>query len=95
MKSGLSEREQRYYLSVFKSNSILDLNCNNQIRLFQIADVHCKTLNESNSAHRQWCDEITLVYSGEGEIVTNDRKYLVKSGYVHLCFNNDIHQIIP
>ena len=95
MKSDLSKSEQRYYMSVFKSNSVKDLICNNQIKLFQLADVHCKTSNECNSAHRQWCDEITFVYSGEGEIITNDKKYHVKSGYVHLCFKNDIHQIIP
>ncbi len=95
MKNNLSEREQKYYLAVFKSKNIMDLSCKNKLRLFQFADVHCKTSNDSNSSHRQWCDEITFVYSGQGEIISEDTRYPIKSGQIHLCFAEDMHQIIP
>ncbi len=95
MKSNLSQIQQKQYFAVFQSKNIMDLSCENRLKLFQFADVHCKTDNDYNNIHRQWCDEITFVYSGEGEIVSGNNRYTVKSGQVHLCFTDEMHQIIP
>ena len=95
MKNYLSESEQQYYLYVFNLKNIIDLCTPNGIKLYQFADVHYKTSSDSNTEHHQNCDEITFVYSGEGEIITNGKKHSVKSGDVHICFKNDRHQIVP
>ncbi len=95
MQNALSEREQKYYLAAFKTKGTVKLGCPNGMRLYQFADVHCKTTDEVNAIHEQRCDEITFVYSGEGEIVRNGLRLPVKSGQIHLCFKGDFHQIIP
>lgn len=95
MKNTMSPREQQYYYAVFKLMDIMELEANNQIKLFQIADVHCKTSNDSLNQHKQWCHEITFVYGGEGVILHNGHEQSIKSGHVHICFDEDIHQIIP
>ena len=95
MKSEMSPREQQYYYAVFKSMNITELEANNKIKLFQFVDVHCKTSNDSLNQHKQWCHEITLVYGGEGMVLHNGHKQPIKSGHVHVCFDEDIHQIIP
>lgn len=95
MKNEMSPREQQYYYAVFKLMDILELEGNNRIKLFQIADVHCKTSNDSLNQHKQWCHEITFVYGGEGVILHNGHRQSIKSGQVHICFDEDIHQIIP
>ncbi len=95
MKNEMSPREQQYYYAVFKSMDIMELEANNQIKLFQFADVHCKTSNDSLNQHKQWCHEITFVYGGQGVILHNGHEQSIKSGQVHLCFDEDIHQIIP
>ncbi len=95
MDNTLSEREQKSYLAVFKAKDNIVFGSNNSIKVFQFVDVHCKTSNEGGNEHRQWCDEITFVYSGEGEIVHNSGSYKIKSGDIHLCFKDDIHQVIP
>ena len=95
MQNALSEREQKYYLAAFKTKGTEKLCCENGIRLFQFADVHCKATDEVNALHEQWCDEITFVYSGEGEIIHNGLRLPVKRGQLHLCFKGDLHQVIP
>ena len=95
MEKMMSPREQKYYYAVFKSMNIMELEANNKIKLFQFADVHCKTSNDSLNQHKQWCHEITFVYGGEGVIIHNGHEQSIKSGQVHLCFDEDIHQIIP
>ena len=95
MKNTMSPREQQYYYAVFKSMDITELASNNELKLFQFADVHCKTSNDSLNQHKQWCHEITFVYGGEGVILHNGHEQHIKSGQVHICFDEDIHQIIP
>jgi len=95
MKNVMSPREQQYYYAVFKLIDTMELAANNKIKLFQIADVHCKTSNDSLNQHKQWCHEITFVYGGDGIIIHNGHEQSIKSGQVHLCFDEDIHQIIP
>lgn len=95
MQNALSEREQKYYLAAFKTKGTIKLASNNGISLYQFADVHCKVTAEVNAIHEQWCDEITFVYSGEGEIIHNGLRYPIKAGRIHLCFKGDLHQIIP
>ncbi len=95
MKNALSLREQKYYLAAFKTKGTEKLSCENGLRLFQFADVHCKTTDEVNAPHEQWCSEITFVYSGQGEIIHNGLKLPIKSGQIHLCFKGDLHQVIP
>ena len=94
MDNSLSEREQKYYHAVFKAKNNITFQSNNSIRLFQLVDVHCKTSNETNAMHHQSCEEITFVYSGEGEVLHNDKRYKIRSGDVHICFNEDNHQLI-
>ena len=95
MQNALSEREQKYYLAAFKTKGTQKLSCGNGIQLYQFADVHCKTTDEVNAPHEQWCNEITFVYSGKGEIVHNGLRFPIKSGQIHLCFKGDLHQVIP
>ena len=95
MKNTMTQREQQYYYSVFHSARMIDLNCNNAIKLFQFSDVHCKTSNDTLDKHDQNCHEITFVYGGEGVIIQNGQEQSIKSGQVHLCFEGDTHQIIP
>ena len=95
MKNVMSQREQQYYYSVFQSARAINLGCNNAIKLFQFADVHCKISNDTLDRHEQNCHEITFVYGGEGTIIHNGQEQSIKSGQVHLCFENDTHQIIP
>lgn len=94
VQNALSEREQKYYLAAFKTKSKMKLASNNGISLYQFADVHCKATEEANALHEQWCDEITFIYSGEGEIVHNGLRFPVKAGRIHLCFKGDLHQVI-
>lgn len=95
MKNEMSPREQQYYYAVFKYIDVTELASDNQLKLFQFADVHCKTSNDSLNQHKQWCHEITFVYGGEGVILHNGHEQCIKSGQVHLCFDEDVHQIIP
>ncbi|MBQ7799744.1 MAG: AraC family transcriptional regulator [Oscillospiraceae bacterium] len=95
MNNSLSEREQKSYLAVFKAKDNIVFGSNNNIKVFQFVDVHCRTSNDGGNEHRQWCNEITFVYSGEGEIVHNSERYKIKSGDVHLCFKDELHQVIP
>lgn len=95
MDNTLTEREQRNYLAVFRAKDNIVYSSNNAVKVFQFVDVHCKTSNEGGNEHRQWCDEITFVYSGEGEMIHNSKSHKIKSGQVHLCFKNDWHQVIP
>ena len=95
MDNTLTEREQKNYLAVFRAKDNIVYSSNNAVKVFQFVDVHCKTSNEGGNEHRQWCDEITFVYSGEGEMIHNSASHKIKSGQVHLCFKNDWHQVIP
>ena len=95
MKGTMTPREQQYYYAVFKSMDVMEFEVNNKLKLFQFADVHCKTSNDSLNQHKQWCHEITFVYGGQGVILHNGYEQSIKSGQVHLCFDEDIHQIIP
>lgn len=95
MQKAMTQREQKYYYAVYKSSDTVELICNNKIKLFLFADVHCKTINDALNRHKQWCHEITFVYGGEGEIYHNGITHPVKSGQVHLCFDEDMHQMIP
>jgi mannose-6-phosphate isomerase-like protein (cupin superfamily)/AraC-like DNA-binding protein len=99
MDHALTEREQKNYLAVFRTkhnqlNSAV-YSSDNAIHVLQFVDVHCKTSNKGGVAHRQWCDEITFVYSGEGEFIHNSTKHTIKSGQIHLCFQDDWHQVLP
>lgn len=94
MKISLTEREQKYYLTVFKAEK-LRFSSKNGVNLVQFADVHCKSASESNPSHKQSCHEITFVYGGEGEIIQNNKRLKIKNGQIHLCFKGDSHQIIP
>lgn len=95
MENALSEREQKYYLAAFKTNRKEKLFCHNGLNLYQFADVHCKTTDEVNALHEQVCNEITFVYSGQGEVIHNGLRIPIKSGQIHICFKGDLHQIIP
>lgn len=89
------EQEKKYYLAVFQAAKKEKLFSNNAISLLQFADVHCKTTGETGEMHQQWCNEITFVYSGQGDIVHNGIKIPVKSGQIHFCPKDAFHQIIP
>lgn len=95
MKNALSLREQKYYLAAFKTKGTEKLSCENGLSLFQFADVHCKITDEVNAPHEQWCNEITFVYGGQGEIIHNGLRMPIKSGQIHICFKGDLHQVIP
>ena len=95
VRDEMTEREQQYYLAVYKTREEMELYCNNSFKLFLFADVHCKTSNDTLEEHKQWCHEITFVYGGEGKISHNGKLHDIKSGQIHLCFDEDSHRIIP
>lgn len=95
LKDKTIPKEQKYLQTFFQSQGILNYSCKNTVKLFQFAAVHCKTSNDSNPLHKQWCHEITYVYNGEGEVFHNDMRFKIKSGQVHICFENDNHRIVP
>lgn len=45
-------------------------------------------------SHRQSCDEITFVISGEGYFYTDDQQFLVKSGEIHFIPSGKCHKIV-
>lgn len=95
MAEQFPQKSSKYIHTFFSSMDISDYQSENSVKLFQFAAVHCKTSNDFNPIHKQWCHEITYVYSGEGEILHNDMRFPIKSGQVHICFKDDNHQIIP
>ncbi len=92
MITTLSPRQQKYYLAAFSKVDACEYSSSNKIKLYQFSDVHCKTTNEVNPAHNQFCDEITFVTGGEGTVGHNDSTYELRSGDIHLCFESDNHQ---
>jgi len=92
MITTLSPQQQKYYLAAFSKVDACEYSSSNKIKLYQFADVHCKTTNEILPSHHQVCDEITFVTGGEGTAGHNDRKYELRPGCIHLCFEGDIHQ---
>ncbi len=95
MGINLSEKNSKYYLAAFQTKKFEKLNSENGINLYQFADVHCKTTGEKGPLHQQWCNEITLCYSGQGEIIHNGIKIPFKSGQIHLCPKGTFHQVLP
>ena len=95
MTEQIAQKQSKYIQTFFSSKNISNYSNNNSVKLFQFAAVHCKTANDFNPLHKQWCHEITYVYAGEGEILQNNMRYKIKSGQVHICFKDDNHQIIP
>ncbi len=93
MENYLTEKEQRLYFAVYRLKGKVELKCPNGIRLFQFSDVHCKPSDLSNSEHKQWCDEITFAYAGEGRVVHNGTSYGISAGQIHLCFKDERHEI--
>ena len=92
MNTTLTETQQKYFLAAFSHSDSCEYESNNKIKLFQFADVHCKTASDNYPQHRQTCDEITFVYRGEGTVNHNDAAYALDSGCIHLCFEGDNHQ---
>ena len=92
MNTTLSEQQQKYFLAAFTHTDSCEYESTNRLKLFQFADVHCKTASDNYPIHRQTCDEITFVYKGEGTVNHNDGSYHVESGSIHVCFEGDNHQ---
>ncbi|MBQ7363465.1 MAG: helix-turn-helix transcriptional regulator [Clostridia bacterium] len=92
MITTLNPQQQKYYLAAFSKLDACEYSSNNKIKLYQFSDVHCKTTNEVNPVHNQFCDEITFVTGGEGTVGHNDRQYELRTGDIHLCFKGDNHQ---
>ena len=94
MNTTLNERQQKYFLAAFSKYDTCEYSSQNKIKLFQFSDVHCKTTNEIYPLHHQTCDEITFVYSGDGEVNHNGKNYKQTGGDIHICFKGDDHQPI-
>ena len=92
MNTTLSEQQQKYFLAAFSHTDSCEYESTNKLKLFQFADVHCKTASDNYPVHRQTCDEITFVYKGEGTVNHNDSSYPVEGGTIHICFEGDNHQ---
>lgn len=92
MNTTLSEVQQKYFLAAFTHTDSCEYESKNKLKLFQFADVHCKTASDNYPIHRQTCDEITFVYSGEGTVGHNDSTYKLDPGSIHVCFEGDNHQ---
>ena len=84
-----------YYAAAFEKTDFAGAVYHDSIILFQAADVHCRSKGKMAPLHTQRCDEITLVYGGEGEIRHGDALYPVSKGSLHICFEGDTHQMIP
>ena len=86
--------ESRTYKSIFQTIDFFPKKSVTGIRLYQFTDVHYSSNDRVCPSHRQWCDEITLVYGGKGETIINDQAFPLLQNSIHLCFKDDVHKII-
>lgn len=84
----------RTYQSFFQMEESFPKKSDTNIRLYMFADVHHNSIDRVSPSHRQWCDEITLIYSGNGKTIHNGKEFPLIQNSIHLCFKDDVHQII-
>lgn len=87
-------QDSRTYQSFFQMEDYFPQKSETSIRLYMFSDVHYICSNRVSSSHRQWCDEITPVYSGNGKTIHNGKEFPLVQNSIHLCFKDDVHQII-
>jgi len=80
-------------LTEFHFEKLYELSSFNSIDLLQYSDVQYNHSSAIPPQHRQWCDEITYVYGGQGTILHNGKTYEISSGQIHLFCKEDMHQI--
>ena len=62
------------------------------IELYQLSDQSC-VQSKTIDSHLQFCDEITLVYGGEGVVTVNNIDSPLSKGSIHLSFKGERHSI--
>ncbi len=64
------------------------------IDLYQLSDQSC-IHNKTISTHTQFCDELTVVYGGDGVTNVNGNDFQLSKGTIHLCFKGEKHSLYP
>ena len=62
------------------------------IDLYQLSDQSCLS-NKTISSHTQICDELTIIYGGDGIASVNGNEFDITKGSIHLCFKGEKHSI--
>lgn len=63
------------------------------IQLIQVGDLSCGRQYHMQ-AHKQWCNEITLVVGGRGRIASKGQTFTVERGDIVIGATRDIHEIL-
>ena len=93
MRTKLSSNKFKESLTEFHFEHMWQISSFNGIDLIQYSDVQYNHSSTIPPQHRQWCDEITYVYGGQGTIIHNGKSYEISSGQIHICNKEDTHQI--
>lgn len=93
MRTELSANKATESLTEFHFEKLFKISSYNAIDLLQYSDVQYNHSSAIPPQHRQWCDEITYVYGGQGTVLHNGKTYEISSGQIHLCNKEDMHQI--
>ena len=93
MRTKLPIDKKNESLTEFHFEQLYQLSGFNSIDLLQYSDIQYNHSSSIPPQHKQWCDEITYVYGGQGTILHNDNTYEISSGQIHLCCKEDMHQI--
>lgn len=93
MRTELPSNKFQESLTEFHFEHMFKISSFNGIDLLQYSDVQYNHSSIVPPQHRQWCDEITYVYGGQGTVLHNENAYEISSGQIHLCSKEDTHQI--
>ncbi|MBO5200618.1 MAG: helix-turn-helix domain-containing protein [Clostridia bacterium] len=93
MRTELPSKKTNESLTEFHFEHLFKISSYNGIDLLQYSDVQYDHSTTVPPQHKQWCDEITYVYGGQGTILHNGRTLEISSGQIHLCKKDDMHQI--
>lgn len=93
VRTELPSNKSKESLTEFHFEKLFKISSFNGIDLPQYSDVQYNHSSTIPPQHRQWCDEITYVYGGQGTVLHNGNTYEISSGQIHLCNKGDMHQI--
>lgn len=93
MRTELTSDKLKDSLTEFHFEGIFKILSFNGINLSQYSDVQYNSASIVPPEHKQWCDEITYVYSGHGTVLHNGKRYEISGGQIHICHKDDVHQI--
>lgn len=90
--ANIYEAEMSYECSQYNSLKF------DNFEVFQLSKVKFKKDKKtkyflSQYPHKNYCDEITVVASGEGTAINNDKKSAITQNQIHIVFQSELHKI--